>query len=118
MVLSNIKDTVNSLHSDGTQSVDHMGTLQALAACMQGENLTNMSSVTRVTGLSHSLIRKGGMLKHVNKDSKAADYAMASSRNRSDAYPLKLVYNWYHSEALCVSQNRKIQKEDLHTKII
>ncbi len=99
-LLRNLKESVKTtLSSSGPRHVDKKRIIESTASVIIGEETPNMASVTRVTGISADVLRKGKELKERNDSALSSSLSSCIPTRYTHAYPLDQVHDWYHTQA-------------------
>jgi hypothetical protein len=96
-ILSNVKRYFEgSLSTNGPRFSEQRRVAEGVASSIFGDSL-NMRSVTRLTGISSKVFKRGGKLRYKNDSSNASCLKSSLPLSRSHSYPLERVHDWFHT---------------------
>jgi hypothetical protein len=117
-ILCNIKDTVSTtLSTSGPRHTEKKRIIESISSAITGDNVTNLASIARITGISADILRRGKKLRDENKSANASSVASCIPINYTHAYPLEQVHEWYHTHACTNVMLDKSEKKHYKRKL-
>lgn len=110
-ILSNMSESMNGvLNCNGKRSLSMRTTVESTASVIISGDM-NFAAVTRLTGISPTMLEKGEELKKQNASSGAEDYQAVTDSKKVVTYPYSKIHEWFHNQCSMVTPNKNTKRE-------